>query len=1347
MTSPVHYLRSFVSLLGVVAVVVLPWSLSHAAFTDVTASTPFASLEQLAAEELTEDLAFVARGGAPAVIDFDGDGWLDVYIVRFRLPDVLMRNTGGAFERIDNPLGLDTSDGGNAPLWADFDNDGDQDLFVATADEKEHRFYVNEGAGRFIEAAASRALALPSTSPHKGVGVAAGDLNRDGCLDLVVGEWGASVTEQTVGQHFAVFLNRGAAQPGYFDNVSITSGVAFPPPELTVYAPLVSDLDGDGWPDLPIVADFERSRLFWNNADGTFSDGTRVAGVSKEENGMGTAIADVNADGLLDWFVTSIRFTDAPGYRGNQLYINQGNRVFESVSDESGIATGGWGWGCDLFDYDNDGDLDVVMTNGKDLDGQGEEVLAPMILWRNEGDNRFSRVSDSEMVNHVANGAGLVTFDYDNDGDLDILVVHQNSSPVLLRNDRTAENAWLDIALQGTDSNRAAFGTLVSVRSTANGPFQTQEFNPGNTYLAQKQPLLHFGLGSGLGSVAEIRIRWPSGVEEEYYDIPTRRIFNVVESQGGSSAFTPPRFTREPEKQSLRPGDDLLLEVEVEGDPLPLVRWYRNGQPLLGAVGKTLLLEDVQHGDAGKYYATATNAAGVAYSEHARVGVYSLHLNKSVARQWMEELLNAIRLDYPAPTVHSRNLFGLACVMWDAWVAYDFEGASVPYLSVESPPVPTDILQARSEAISYAAYRLLRSRFRLSPSSEVTLPALRERMELLGYDPDDKSVVGDSPAAVGNRIAARLLAYTWTDGGNELYSYVDQTGYEPVNDPLIFTLPGTEVQDPNQWQPLSFDYLILQNGIVVGKSTQKFLGANWGEVRPFALERPTRQDVYSDPGPPPYLGGEGDQDYKDAAIELIEFSSWLDPSDSVEIDVSPGVRHNNTLGTNDGIGYEINPETGEAYEPNLVLRADYGRILAEFWADGPDSETPPGHWNSVANHVTDHPLFERRFEGEGEVVDELEWDVKLYFALDAAVSDAAIACWDAKRKYNYVRPITMIRYMGSRGQSSDPDGPSYSPEGLPLKENLVEVVTVDSSAPGQRHSHLVDHVGAIAIRSWKGIPDNPNLDYGGVGWILAVEWMPYQRDTFVTPPFGAYTSGHSAFSRAAAEVIAAITGSAYFPGGISSFTAGANEFLEFERGPTETVTLTWATYFDAADEAGISRLYGGIHVWPDDLRGRVMGSNIGKSAYAKAKGYFDGTADTVDWREAAELWANARVGEPNGPVDTADLLADPIESAAAFYFGAEPLATSLGANDVKVLRTTDGKVEGLSFLMSDALLEPEVRLCVSQDLVDWNALGLDECILEREKMGDQLVRISISAKSGMLPEGRRFLRALVRDAD
>jgi hypothetical protein len=146
----------------------------------------------------------------------------------------------------------------------------------------------------------------------------------------------------------------------------------------------------------------------------------------------------------------------------------------------------------------------------------------------------------------------------------------------------------------------------------------------------------------------------------------------------------------------------------------------------------------------------------------------------------------------------------------------------------------------------------------------------------------------------------------------------------------------------------------------------------------------------------------------------------------------------------------------------VVPRGDFLRVLAEFWADGPESETPPGHWNVIANQTSD-ALPALRIGGTGPVLDRLEWDVKLYLTLNGAVHDAAIAAWGLKRKYDSVRPISMIRHLAGKGQSSDPDGPSYAPDGLPLEPGLIEVITAATTAPGERHASLAGHEGEIAI--------------------------------------------------------------------------------------------------------------------------------------------------------------------------------------------------------------------------------------------------------------------------------------------
>ena len=592
----------------------------------------------------------------------------------------------------------------------------------------------------------------------------------------------------------------------------------------------------------------------------------------------------------------------------------------------------------------------------------------------------------------------------------------------------------------------------------------------------------------------------------------------------------------------------------------------------------------------------------------AASGVWDQPTPQTVARQWDEELLAAIRIDFPAPTVHSRNLFHLSVAMYDAWAAYDPSASG--YLFTEKVATtgmsPIAIEAAREEAISYAAYRLLVSRFDDAIAAQTTLPRLDARLRAIGHDARITTTAGASPVAVGNRVAAAVIAHGLADGANEAGSYADTTGYVPANLPLVFELPGAELLDPNRWQPLAFDFQITQNGIDVGESVQTYIGAHWGGVTPFAL---TSDGPVSwsgiDPGPPPQLGGADDTAFKQAALAIIRRSSELSPADGVEIDISPATSGNRPLGTHDDTGYATNPVSGVPYVPNVVLRGDYARILAEFWADGPSSETPPGHWNVLANQVSDDPRLQKQLGGAGPLLDDLEWDVKLYVALNGAVHDAAIAAWGSKAVYDYVRPISLIRYLGGLGQSSDPAGPSFHPSGLPLEPGLVEVITAESSQPGARHERLSALQGSIAIFTWSARGLDGNAELGMVDWIPATAWMPYQASTFVTPAFAAYVSGHSTFSRSAAEVLTAFTVSAFFPGGLGTHVI-SDDFLDFDVGPTREITLQWATYQDAADEAGISRLWGGIHVPADDFAGRIMGERIGRDAFALAARYFDG---------------------------------------------------------------------------------------------------------------------------------------------
>ncbi|HEX5825358.1 MAG TPA: vanadium-dependent haloperoxidase [Candidatus Limnocylindrales bacterium] len=574
----------------------------------------------------------------------------------------------------------------------------------------------------------------------------------------------------------------------------------------------------------------------------------------------------------------------------------------------------------------------------------------------------------------------------------------------------------------------------------------------------------------------------------------------------------------------------------------------------------------------------------------------------TVARRWDEALLDAIRRALPNPPVHARNLFHTSVAMWDAWATYDPTASGDLFTEKHTA---SDVGAARNQAISYAAYRVLSARYIKAVGGSESLNEFDDLMDSLCFPIGTTTTDGDSPAAIGNRIAAAVLAAGKTDGSNEANGYA-APDYKPVNAPLVVNQTGTTLADPNRWQPLQLEHMISQNGIPITNGVQQAIGPHWGHVTGFALAPGGTNGTPIDPGPPPRLGDPAtDQAYKNQAIEVIRDSSLLDPAEGVTIDVSPGTRGGNSLGSNDGHGHPVNPATNQPYAPEVVNQGDFYRVMTEFWADGPKSETPPGHWNVLANLVSDELAPNLKIGGTGPNLDRLQWDVKIYLAVNGAVHDAAIAAWGLKGYYDSVRPISMIRYMGGLGQSTDPNGPAFNQEGLPLVPDLVEVITKESSAAGQRHEALAANVGKVAIKAWGGIPADPKTQTTGARWMLAGNWIPYQLPTFVTPAFAGYASGHSTFSRAAAEVMTAFTGSEYFPGGVSGYTIKAGS-LKNEKGPTTDVRLEWATYFDAADQAGQSRLYGGIHIQSDDFNGRIIGSQCGKDAWAMAQRYYAG---------------------------------------------------------------------------------------------------------------------------------------------
>ena len=574
--------------------------------------------------------------------------------------------------------------------------------------------------------------------------------------------------------------------------------------------------------------------------------------------------------------------------------------------------------------------------------------------------------------------------------------------------------------------------------------------------------------------------------------------------------------------------------------------------------------------------------------------------------------------------------------MYDAWAAYSGTGST--YLlgkqvsgftcNLDAFLVPNDVAGAQAQAMSHAAYRIMTQRFAASPGAAGIMASIDALMQQSGYNTGETSTSyqGGSAAALGNYIADCYLNFGLQDGANEANDYAN-TSYVPVNPSIFPEDPGNpDIIDLDRWQPILLSEFIDQSGNVITDQPD-FLSPEWGQVVPFALTDADKTtytrdgfdyQVYHDPGPPP---GYMSDDYKWGFSLVATWSSHLDPSDGVMIDISPASIGNNPAfpvsfadydqfydylnGGDASQGYAMNPVTGQPYAPQVVPRGDYARVLAEFWADGPDSETPPGHWFVILNEVADHPDLVKNFGGAGPELDETEWYVKAYFALGGAMHDSAISAWGIKGWYDYLRPLSAVRAMADRGQSSDPLGPSYNVDGIPLVPGYIEVVLAGDPLAGAAD----ENVGKIKVYAWRG-PDfitNPFIDTAGVDWILAENWWPYQRPTFVTPPFAGYVSGHSTYSRAAAEILESLTGSEYFPGGMSEFVIPANDFLVFEDGPSVGMTLQWATYKDASDQTSLSRIWGGIHPPADDIPGRIIGEQIGLDAFARAVEYFDGT--------------------------------------------------------------------------------------------------------------------------------------------
>ncbi len=464
----------------------------------------------------------------------------------------------------------------------------------------------------------------------------------------------------------------------------------------------------------------------------------------------------------------------------------------------------------------------------------------------------------------------------------------------------------------------------------------------------------------------------------------------------------------------------------------------------------------------------------------------SVTLAGTPSMHWNATALAVIRDAKPPPPVVARVLAVMHTAMYDAWSAYTPGALSTTSLDKMRRPLIEHTDANKRTAMYHAAHVALTDLF---PAYRCVFDNSLVQAGILTGTLTTTSTV--TPEGVGVTAARRLMTVRHLDRSNQLNNYADTSGYKPVNLPIMVT--STFVySDANRWQPL-----ITPSGSGQGGPcnpfgpglTQQHVVPHFGYVEPFAMDdgpviTPTR-------GPARFPSAE----FSAQATELITISAALN---------------------------------------------DKTKSIAEYWADGPASELPPGHWSLVAMFVSLR---------DANTLDE---DARMFFAMTNATLDAGILSWKVKRLYDNSRPITGVR---ARFYNTN-------------------------------------------VRSWRG----PEL---GIGVFPGRQWLPYQQVCFVSPPFAEFMSGHSTFSAAAAEVLKTFTGSDAF--GATIVISQGTSLIEPDITPTQDVTLTWPTFSDAADEAGISRRYGGIHFREADLQARALGREVGRRAWARASFYFSNT--------------------------------------------------------------------------------------------------------------------------------------------
>ncbi len=476
-------------------------------------------------------------GGAAG--DFNNDGYQDLYVISgASTPDRLYINNGnGTFTDQAAAWGIDGLHRGASATVGDYNNDGFLDLFVTSFGPAAsspapgmNRLYKNNAGASFTDVAALAGVNTSDADEPNGLGAVFGDYDLDGDLDLYVTGWfglpNINEPESYFNDGNHLYQNNG---DGTFTNVTAASGTAST--ETHGFTACFADMNGDRYPEIMICGDYETSAYLSNNTDGTFTDDAVLAGIVPDPatNAMGMTLGDINRDGLMDWYVSSIN--------GNRLFINQGSHTYNEISQTAGVNLGGWGWGALMMDMNHDQHLDLLETNGwfdTGCNGCDAYPNHPSYLWMNNGDMTFTDTAAASGFAHTGQGRGMISLDYDNDGDQDVVILSWQEDLMLLRNDLAGPDTnWLRVFLDTSANDRLApDGFGAKVVATTGGVTQSGIICGKGSYLSASEFSAHFGLGSS-AVIDELLIEWPNGVVTTMNNVAINQTLTVVAGAPG----------------------------------------------------------------------------------------------------------------------------------------------------------------------------------------------------------------------------------------------------------------------------------------------------------------------------------------------------------------------------------------------------------------------------------------------------------------------------------------------------------------------------------------------------------------------------------------------------------------------------------------------------------------------------------------------------------------------------------------------------------------------------------------------------------------------------------------------